>query len=312
MVNTTPTKYPRLRRYEDLKPKTRANIAGYLFIGIWIIGFFFMTLYPFIMSIYYSMTDYHTLKATHKFIGIENFIEMFTKDRKFWSSFWVTCKYAVVSVPLSLGVSLFVAVILSKATKLTNFYRVIFYIPSLVGGGVAMSLVWKRLFATDGVINHLLGLIGLEGTNWLTNPDTALWVLLFMSLWGFGSRMLIFLAAIKNVPKELYEAATLDGATSRQQFWKITLPLITGSLFFNLINGIIGALQAFNSAFLITGGGPLGATMFFGLHQYNTGFVRHEMGYATALAWFLMVFICTLTAFTFKSSSAWVYYQNET
>ena len=311
MVNLTSDKHPRLRRYEDLKPKTRENIAGYLFVGIWIIGFFFMTLYPFIMSIYYSMTDYNTLKGG-KFIGIDNFVEMFTNDRKFWKSFWVTCKYAVVSVPLSLATSLFVAVILSKATKLTNFYRVVFYIPSLVGGGVAMSLVWKRLFATEGVINHLLGLVGIPGNDWLTDPNTALWVLLLMSLWGFGSRMLIFLAAIKNVPKELYEAATLDGASSRQQFWKITLPLITGSLFFNLINGIIGALQAFNSAFLITGGGPLGATLFFGLHQYNTGFVKHEMGYASAMAWFLMVVISTLTAITFKSSSSWVYYQNET
>ena len=311
MVNTTSKKYPRLRRYEDLKPKTRENIAGYLFVGIWIIGFFFMTLYPFIMSIYYSMTDYNTLKGG-KFIGIENFVEMFTRDRYFWKSFWVTIKYAVVSVPLSLATSLFVAVVLSKATKLTNFYRVVFYIPSLVGGGVAMSLVWKRLFATEGVVNHLLGLVGIPGNDWLTDPDTALWILLLMSLWGFGSRMLIFLAAIKNVPKELYEAATLDGATSRQQFWKITLPLITGSLFFNLINGIIGALQAFNSAFLITNGGPLGATRFFGLYQYQTGFVSHEMGYASAMAWFLMVVIATLTAFTFKSSSSWVYYQNET
>lgn len=310
MVKTKSPKHPRLRGYADLKPSTRNNIAGYMFIGLYIIGLLWFTMYPFVSSIYYSMTDYNTLKGG-KFIGFDNFIEMFTEDRRFWKSFWVTLKYSVVSVPLKLASSLLVAVVLSKKTKLTNFYRAAFYVPSLVGGGVAMSLVWKRLWATEGVVNHLLEIVGIPGNDWLTDPNTALWILMLMSLWSFGSQMIIFLAAIKNVPKDLYEAATLDGASKTQQFFKITLPMITSSLFFNLINGVIGALQSFNSAYLISGGAPLNSTLFYGLHQFNKGFGQHEMGYASAMGWFLMVVIAIFTLFTFKHSSQWVYYQNE-
>lgn len=311
MINTKPPKNPRLRRYSDLKPTTRNNIAGYSFVGLYIIGLFCFILYPFISAVYYSLTDYHTLYGG-EFIGIDNFVEMFTDDKRFWVSFWVTMKYSVIAVPLKLAISLVIAVILSKKTKLTNFYRAVFYIPSLVGGGVAMSIVWKRLFSKTGVINHLLGLIGIPAQGFLSDPDQALWVLLGMSLWSFGSQMLIFLAAIKNVPKELYEAATLDGASKTRQFFKITLPMITGSLFFNLINGIINSLQTFNSAYLISEGGPLNSTLFYGLYQFRQGFQYHNMGYAAAMGWFLMVVIAIFTAFTFKHSSTWVYYQNET
>lgn len=310
MQLTTPKKYPRLRRYSDLKPKSRDTIAGYLFISTYIIGLLVFTMYPFISSIYYSMTDYNTLTGG-KFVGIQNFIEMFTADKRFWVSFKVTLKFAIIQIPVKLAFSLFIAMILVKKTKLTNFYRAAFYVPSLVGGGVAMAITWKQIWAKDGLINAFLEFFGIPGHNWLSDPNTALYVLILLGVWAFGSQMLIFLAALKDVPKDLYEAATLDGATPAQQFFKITLPMITPSLFFNLINGIIGALQAFNSAFLISNGGPLNSTLYFGLYQYRQGFQYRNMGYASAMAWFLMVVIALLTAITFRGSSTWVYYQSE-
>lgn len=312
MLKDKPKAAPRLRGYAALRPKTRDNIAGYLFIGLYIIGLLVFTAYPFITSLYYSFTNYHTLRPTHEWVGFENYIKMFTNDKRFWVSFWVTVKFTLIGVPLKLAFSLLIAVILSKKTKLTNFYRAAFYVPSLLGGGVAVAITWKQLWANDGVINGVMEFLGLPAHTWLSDPNTALYVLILLGVWAFGSQMLIFLAAIKDVPTELYEAATLDGSTPTQQFFKITLPMITPSLFFNLINGIIGSLQAFNSAFLISDGKPLNSTLYFGLYQYKQAFENHYMGYASAMAWFLMLVIVCFTAITFKSSSGWVYYQNET
>lgn len=305
-----PEKLSLVRRYDSLRPKTRNTIAGYGFIGLYIIGLLVFTAYPFITSFYYSLTDYNTLYDA-KFIGFQNYIKMFTQDKRFWVSFKVTAKFTLIGVPLKLIFSLLVALILSKKTKLTNFYRSAFYIPSLLGGGVAVAITWKQIWETDGVINHITGLFGIPPHNWLTDPDTALYILILLGMWAFGSQMLVFLAAINEVPQSLHEAATLDGANSVQRFFKVTLPMITPSLFFNLINGIIGSLQAFNSAYLITGGQPLNTTLFYGLYQYRQGFEYHNMGYAAAMAWFLLLVILALTAITFKSSSAWVYYQGD-
>ena len=296
--------------YASLRPKTRDTIAGYGFLSLYIIGLLVFTAYPFITSFYYSLTDYNTLYDAN-FIGFQNYIKMFTEDKRFWVSFWVTAKFSLIGVPLKLVFSLLVAVILSKKTKLTNFYRSVFYVPSLLGGGVAVAITWKQLWEVDGVFNHLIGLLGIPPHDWLTDPNTALSILILLGMWAFGSQMLVFLAAINEVPVELHEAAILDGANSVQRFFKITLPMITPSLFFNLINGIIGSLQAFNSAYLITGGQPLNSTLFYGLYQYRQGFTYHNMGYAAAMAWFLLLVIVALTAITFKSSSTWVYYQGE-
>ncbi len=311
MLKDKPKAAPRLKGYSALRPKTRDNVSGYLFIGLYIIGLMVFTAYPFISSLYYSFTDYHTLRPTHEWVGIQNYIKMFTEDKRFWVSFWVTIKFTFVGVPLKLGFSLLIAVILAKKTKLTNFYRAAFYVPSLLGGGVAVAITWKQIWNNDGVINKMLESIGIPGHNWLSDPNTALYVLILLGVWAFGSQMLIFLAAIKDVPMELHEAAILDGATSTQRFFKITLPMITPSLFFNLINGIIGSLQAFNSAFLISEGKPLNSTLYYGLYQYRQAFEGHYMGYASAMAWFLLLVIVGFTAITFKSSSGWVYYQNE-
>lgn len=291
--------------------KGKANIAGWLFVSPYVIGLVWMTAYPFVMSLYYSFTDYNIFNKEVTWVGFSNFIRMFTEDERFWVSLKVTLKFSFIQVPVKLSFSLLVAMILAKATKLTGFYRAAFYVPSLLGGGVAVAITWKEIWGNRGVINTLLQKMGFEGHYWLADPNTALYVLILLGVWAFGSQMLIFLAALKNVPIELHEAAVLDGANSRQRFFKITLPMLTPALFFNLIQSIIGCLQAFNSSFLISEGKPLNSTLYYALHQYNKAFIDHEMGYASAMAWFLMLIILGFTALTFKSSSAWVYYQSE-
>ena len=286
------------------------NLAGYLFVSPYILGFFLFTMIPMVYSLYLSFTDYNVLSAP-KWVGLENYIKMFTDDDKFWMSFKVTWKFAVVQIPVKLAVSLLVAVILAKKTKLTGFYRIAFYIPSLLGGTVAVAMTWKQIWDIKGVVNRLLELIGIPTINWLHNPDTALYVLILLGVWQFGSQMLIFLAAIKEIPASLYEASIVDGASPVTRFFKITLPMITPSLFFNLVQGIIGSLQAFNSAFLVTSGGPMNSTLYYALYQYNQAFKLRHMGYASAMAWFLMLVIVLLNALVFKSQSAWVYYQDE-
>lgn len=290
--------------------KRRDCLAGYLFLTPFLIGLFAFTLLPFLYSLYLSFTQYNVLSPA-KWVGLDNFIKMFTADEKFMTSFKVTVKFALTEIPLKLAVSLLVAVVLSKRTRLTNFYRAAFYVPSLLGGGVAVAMTWKQLWRPNGVINRLLGLVGIQPVAWLLNPDTALYVLVIYGVWQFGSQMLIFLAAIQDVPVSLHEAAIVDGAGPVRRFFKVTLPMLTPSLFFNLINGIIGSLQAFNSAYLVTSGGPMNSTLFYGLYQYQQAFQFSNMGYASAMAWFMMLVIVMLTALVFKSSSAWVFYQDD-
>lgn len=293
-----------------LNRKQRDCLAGYLFLSPFLIGLFVFTLLPFIYSLYLAFTEYNILSPA-KWIGLDNFIKMFTADKKFLIAFKVTIRFALMEIPLKLAFSLLVAVLLSKTTKLTNFYRAAFYVPSLLGGGVAVAITWKHLWKANGVVNKLLALIGAEPVAWLLNKDTALYVLVIYGVWQFGSQMLIFLAAIKDVPVSLHEAAIVDGASPARRFFKVTLPMLTPSLFFNLVNGIIGSLQAFNSAYLVTNGGPMNATLFYGLYQYQQAFQFGNMGYASAMAWFWMLIIVLLTALVFKSSSAWVFYQDD-
>ena len=289
----------------------RNNVAGYVFIAPFIIGLFAFTVIPFFTSLYLAFTDYNVLSPA-KWIGFDNFHKMFFEDKLFWTSFKVTFKFALIQVPIKLAVSLIVALVLARNTKLTSFYRAAFYIPSLMGGSVAIALLWKQLFAVNGVINQLLGLIGLpDNTKWLGDPRTALGTLISLGVWQFGSSMLIFLAAIKNIPASYHEAAIVDGAGPVKRFFKITLPMLTPILFFNLINQVIGAFQAFNSSYLITGGKPLNTTLYYGVHLYNRAFNHYEMGYGSAMAWFMLLIIAFFTALIFRSSSAWVYYESE-
>ena len=285
-------------------------MVGYLFLAPFIIGLLVFTVYPFVYSLYLSFTEYNIVSPP-QWIGIDNFVKMFTADDKFWVSFKVTLKFALVQVPLKLIFSLLVAILLSTKTKLTNVYRAAFYIPSLLGGSVAVAITWVQIWRSDGVVNKLLSSIGLPTNNWLKNPKTALYVLVLLGVWQFGSQMLIFLAGIKDVPHSLHEAAIVDGAGPIRRFFKITLPMLTPCLFFNLINGIIGSMQAFGSAFLVTQGGPMNSTLYYALYQYNQAFSYLHMGYASAMAWFLMLVIVALTALVFRSSSGWVYYQDD-
>lgn len=290
--------------------KRKDLIHGYLFIMPWLIGFFCFCLFPLIYSLYLSFTDYNVLSPA-KWVGLKNYIRLFTGDDLVWTSFKVTLKFALVQVPLKLIAALLVATLLARKTKLLGIYRVVFYIPSLLGGSVAVALTWKRLWMNKGVINNLLGAIGLPGHNWLTDPHTALYVLILLGVWQFGSSMLIFLAGLNDIPTSLVEAAIIDGAGPITCFFKVKLPMLTPVLFYNLVNAIIGCMQAFSSAYLISNGEPLNSTLYYGLYQYNTAFVHMNMGYASALAWFMMLVILGMTALVFKSSSAWVYYQGE-
>lgn len=289
----------------------RDNVAGYVFILPFIIGLVVFTVIPFFTSLYLAFTEYNVLSPA-KWVGLNNFKTMFFEDKLFWTAFKVTFKFAFIQVPIKLTVSLLVALVLSRVTNLTGFYRSAFYIPSLMGGSVAIALLWKQLFAYNGAINQLLGLIGLpSNTRWLGDPKTALGTLITLGVWQFGNSMLIFLAAIKNIPVSYHEAAIVDGAGPVRRFFSITLPMLTPILFFNLINQVIGAFQAFNSSYLITQGKPLNTTLYYGVHLYNKAFNHYEMGYGCAMAWFMLLVIAFFTALIFRSSSAWVYYESE-
>lgn len=286
------------------------KVAGYVFIAPFIIGLLVFTVIPFFSSLYLAFTEYNMLSAP-KWIGLDNFRRMFFEDKYFWQSFWVTFKFAIIQVPIKLLVSLGVALILSRNTKAIPIYRASFYIPSLMGGSVAVALMWKQMFAANGVVNQLIGLLGIAPVKWLASTDTALGVLIALGVWQFGSSMLIFLAALKNIPQSYHEAAIVDGAGPVKRFFKIVLPMITPIFFFNLINQTIGAFQAFNSSYLITQGKPLNTTLYYGVHLYNRAFSYYEMGYGSAMAWFMLIIIAIMTAMIFRSSSAWVYYESE-
>ena len=286
------------------------KVAGYVFILPFIIGLLVFTVVPFFTSLYLAFTDYNVLSPA-KWIGLENFKRMFFEDKHFWNSFWITFRFALIQVPIKLLVSLGVALILSRATKLTSVYRAAFYIPSLMGGSVAVALTWKQMFAYKGPINAMLMALGMQPVKFLNDPRITLYVLIGLGIWQFGSSMLIFLAAIKNVPASYHEAAIVDGAGPVRRFFAIVLPMITPIFFFNLINQTIGAFQAFNSSYLITQGGPMNSTLYYAVHMYNRAFTNYEMGYGSAMAWFMLLVIAAFTALIFRSSSAWVYYESE-
>ncbi len=286
------------------------KVAGYVFIAPFIIGLITFTVIPFFSSLYLAFTDYDVLTPA-RWIGLANFQRMFFEDKYFWQSFWVTFKFALIQVPIKLLVSLGVALILSRKTRAIPIYRAAFYIPSLMGGSVAVALTWKQLFSYNGAINKITSYFGMEPVKWLSNPDTALGVLISLGVWQFGSSMLIFLAALKNVPQSYHEAAIVDGAGPVRRFFSIVLPMITPIFFFNLVNQTIGAFQAFNSSYLITQGKPLNTTLYYGVHLYNRAFTYYEMGYGSAMAWFMLLVIAAFTALIFRSSSAWVYYESE-
>lgn len=287
----------------------KESSAGVVFCLPFIIGFFVFLLVPMGISLYYSFCDYNILSPA-KFIGLSNYVKMFTGDEVFWKSFRATMYFALVSVPLRLVFALMVAMILVKPTKLTGFYRAAYYLPSIIGGSVAVAILWKRMFATDGVVNSVLGAFGIDTKMaWLGNTKTAIWTLILLAVWQFGSSMLIFLSALKQIPKDLYEAAEVDGANKFVKFFRVTLPLLTPTIFFNLVMQMINGFLAFTQSLIITQGKPMDTTLFYAVYMYQQSFQFNNAGYASAMAWMMLLMIGTFTLVLFKTKKYWVYDQ---
>jgi multiple sugar transport system permease protein len=294
-----------------LRRSWHRNRAGYLFLLPWLIGFFGLTLGPTLASLYLAFTDFDLLTPP-RWVGLGNFEYMFTLDERFWQALYVTFYYVVWSVPLKLIVALAIAMVLDKGIRGVGIYRALFYLPSLLGASVAVAVLWRQLFESEGIVNRLLALVGYQGEAWLNDPDYALWTLIILAVWQFGSPMVIFLAGLRQIPTDLYEAASIDGASKRRQFFKITLPLLAPVIFFNMVLQTIEAFKAFTQAFIISGGtgGPIDATLFYTLYIYQEAFANFRMGYASALAWVLLVIIGIFTAVSFLTSKYWIYYED--
>lgn len=284
---------------------------GYLFISPWLIGFLIFVAIPIIASLYLSFTNYELFKSGTSWIGLKNYSELLFQDRLFWVSLYNTIYYTALSVPLGIGTALILALLLNRKLYGITVYRTIFYLPS-VTSGVAVSLLWVWLFNPNyGLINVMLEKFGIQGPGWLSDPKWSKPALILMSLWGIGGTMVILLAGLQGVPEQLYEAAELDGANWWQKFIHVTFPMISPVMFFNLIMGVIGAFQYFTQAYIMTGGGPVDSTLFYVLYLFRQGFLLLRMGYASAMAWILFIFILILTILQFKLASHWVYYETE-
>lgn len=281
---------------------------GILFILPWLLGFFAFNLYPLLASFYYSFTSYNVLTSP-EWIGFENYKELFFNDSLFLISLKNTLYYVVVAVPLYLIAGVFLAILLNLKVKGMSFLRTMFYVPSIVPI-VATTILWRWIFNPQiGLMNTLLNRIGLPSIGWLTDPFWAKPSLILMGLWGIGGGMVIYLAGLQDVPQDLYDAADVDGANWWQKTIKITIPMISPVIFFNLIMGIIGAFQYFTQAYIMTNGGPLNATLFYSLYLYQNAFTFFKMGYASAQAWILFIIVLLATAIVFKSSARFVFYQ---
>lgn len=291
--------------------RIREAIAGYLWITPWILGFLLFTLMPMVISAFLSFTRYNII--SYEWIGWGNYVRAFTNDELFYHSLGLSAKYALFNVPLTLAIALLTALLLNQGLRGGDVFRTLFFLPSLTPT-VAAVLLWQWLLHQKwGPINYVLGLVGIQGPSWLGDPKWALFSLVLISVWGAagGGTMIIFLAGLQGIPTSLYDAARVDGAGSWHRFWHITIPMLTPTIFFNLIMGTIGALKVFTSAFVATQGGPNYATWFYLLHLYNKGFQILEMGYASALAWVFFVIVVSLTLVQFSLSKRWVYYEAE-
>jgi multiple sugar transport system permease protein len=284
--------------------------AGYMFILPWLIGAVFLVLWPFFQSLYLSLTKYNLLSPP-KWVGLQNYNTIFMSDDLFVQSLKVTIYFVLFTVPLKLIFALLVAMLLNKNIKGISMYRTMIYFPSLIGTSMAVSILWKNIFGPDGLFNQLLGVFGITGTSWLSNPATALPTIGLLEVWQFGSTMIIFLAGLKQISKELYDASSVDGASKFRQFFNITLPMLSPVILFNLVMQTIGSFQTFTQAFIITKGGPLNSTYMYAMYLYQRAFGRFEMGYASALAWILLVIIGMFTLSIFASTRYWVHYETE-
>lgn len=288
------------------KALSRESTAGIIFTLPFTIGFLLFMIVPMGISLYYSFCKYDILSPP-VFTGLDNFVKIF-QDETFFKAIGVTFYFALVSVPLRLIFALVVAMLLLKNSRMSGFYRAAYYLPSIIGGSVAVAILWKRMFATDGVINRLLGMVGIETTfAWLGETRTAIWVLILLAVWQFGSSMLIFLSALKQISRELYEAAEVDGANGIQKFFRITLPLLTPTIFFNLVMQMINGFLAFTQSYIITQGKPMNSTLFYTVYMYQQSFEFYNTGYGAALAWVMLAIIGAITLILFATKKFWVY-----
>lgn len=295
-----------------MRNSIRRNAAGYAFISPFVIGFLIFTAFPIIASFYYSFTRYDML-STPVFVGLDNYMNMFLNDNRYWQSVKVTLYYVIAVVPLRLAFALFVAMLLVRASRVIGIYRTMFYLPSIIGGSVAVSIMWRNLFGDEGVINIVLTALGADAVRWFGDPIAALWMLICLAIWQFGSSMLIFLAGLKNIPPTYYEAASVDGANVIQKFFKITIPMLSPVILFNAIMQTISAFITFIPAYIITKGQgtPMDGTLLYSLYLFKRAFEFFHMGYGSAMAWVLLVVIALLTFIMFKTSKFWVHYESK-
>ena len=309
MTNGSSAARQDLRRRRGLS-KLEQGYMGFILILPWLIGFCIFKLYPFVSSLVYSFTDYDLFKGVQNVAGFQNYIDAFTKPKNV-KALQVTFTYAFMTVPLKLIFALFIAYILNFKIKGVGLFRTAYYVPSILGGSVAIAVLWKALFKNDGVINTILAMLGFESINFLADKNWALFIICLLRVWQFGSAMVLFLAALKGVPEDLYEAASIDGATKGRQFLSITIPLISPVIFYNLVTQLVQAFQEFNGPYIITNGGPRNATTLISVIVYNTAFKDYKVGMSSAMAWVMLVIVMVLTVIAFVSQKKWVYYSDD-
>jgi multiple sugar transport system permease protein len=283
---------------------------AYVFLAPWILGLLAFTVIPMFMSLYFSFTHYD-MATPPRWAGFSNYTGMF-RDARVIKSIKVTFTYVFLGVPFQLAFALLIAVLLKKDRPGARIYRAVYYLPSLFGGSVAVALLWRQIFNGEGVVNRALAVFGITGKNWIATPGTALYTLILLSIWQFGASMVIFLGGLKQISNDYYEAAEIDGAGKVRSFFNITLPLLTPMVFFNVVMTIINAFQAFTPSYIISGGtgSPLDSTLFYTLYLYIKAFRQFSMGFASALAWFLLVIIAIITRLMFMAANKWVYYDD--
>ncbi len=324
MENVEPVPPPRLRELSarlfraqgrearSRTPFSEQNAIAFLFLAPWLIGFFVLTLGPILASFYLSLTTYDLFNPP-EWIGFDNYRKLLFEDARYFQSLKVTFTYVFISVPLKLAFALGVALVLNRGISGLGVYRTVYYLPSLLGGSVAVAIMWRQIFSYDGVINQFLLQFGIDAPSWISNPDYALYTLVALAVWQFGSPTVIFLAGLKQIPQDIYDAASIDGAGRWRLLFNFTLPLLTPIIFFNFVMQLIGSFQAFTPSFIISGGtgGPADSTLFYTLYLYEQGFTNFQMGYASAIAWILVGIIATFTAASFISAKYWVHYGDQ-
>ncbi|WP_408635468.1 carbohydrate ABC transporter permease [Phytohabitans suffuscus] len=303
-----------VKRRGSRRGRRSEAVAGYVFLSPWLLGLMAVTAVPMLLSLYISFTSYDILSPLSEveWVGLENYKRMFTADPSYWRSVTVTVSFALIAVPLKLAVALGVALLLNRAWRGVGLFRGLFYLPSLIGGSVALAIVWVNMFNREGAFNGFLALFGIEGKPWVNDPTWALETLMVLAIWQFGAPMVIFLAGLKQVPTELYEAASVDGAGRFRQFVSVTLPMLSPVIFFNLVLETINGFQGFTAAFVLSNGtgGPVDSTLMYTLNLYIKGFTDYEMGYASAMAWVFLLAIGIITAVFFTTGRFWVHYSD--